>query len=110
MVMFSLSLTLNQPGDTFKASIYFGQFQAIAAEQQWAYAFAIIGMLGLWGLGVTNTVIQLVTVAILATAHGVIALCFFLGTPATAPYATGLGPYSIYALLGYYVVWRRFAP
>lgn len=110
LILLWLSFALSQPGDTFKASVYWGQFASIAGEQQWAYAFAITGMMGLWGMTTCHPIIRQSAIAILATMHGVIALCFVLGTPPGVPMATSVGPYTIYALLGYYVVWRRFVP
>ena len=63
----------------------------------------MVASVGAAGLLTASRPMRLVSVLVLATAHGVVALSFVLGNPAT----TGTGTYAVLAGLGYYLGWRR---
>lgn len=107
-VMFWLSFVLNLPGDTF-AGIAFRKFAELGTEQQWAYVFFSTGCLGVIGLTTDRTWVRHLSVFVLAAVHGIVAACFASSPPPTVIWGTAPGTYGIYALLGYYLLVRRYA-
>ena len=103
LIMAWLAMVLAWPGDTFGTSQSYAIMRRIAPEEAWAMAFWMVASVGAAGLLTTNRPVRLVSVLVLATAHGVVALSFVLGNPAT----TGTGTYAVLAGLGYYLGWRR---
>ena len=97
------ALVLALPADTFAIGSSFRVLAALASEDTWAMMFWAIANVGVLGLSTSSATIRLVSVFALSTMHGVLALCFLLANP----YTTAGGTYSIIALLGYYLSWRR---
>ena len=102
-VMGWLAIVLIVPGDTFASSPTFHVMASIAAEERWAMVFWGAASVGLAGLTTSSRLVRLVSVLLVSTMHGIVALCFVLANPVT----TGTGTYSIIAGLGYYLAWRR---
>lgn len=103
-VMAWLSAVLALPGETFGTSMSYRLMAAMGTEEQWAAVFAVVAVAGMAGLAPwPRPLLRLFCVLLLATAHGVVALCFAGANPAT----TATGTYGVLAGLGYYLAWRR---
>ncbi len=102
-VMAWLAIVLIIPGDTFASSPTFSLMADLAGEERWAMAFWGAASIGLAGITASSRVFRLVSVLVVATMHGIVAIFFVLGNPVT----TGTGTYAIMAGLGYYLAWRR---
>jgi len=103
MIMAWLAVLLALPSDTFGTSQSYAVMERIAPEPVWAMSFWMVASVGVCGLFTIHRVLRLVSVLVLATAHGVLALSLVLANPAT----TGTGTYTVLAALGYYLAWRR---
>ena len=101
-IMFWLGGILVLPGSTFATSHSYVAMEKVANEETWAAAFLGIAILGAAGLIVTGPIRKLSVIG-LATMHGTLAICLFMGNPS----GTGPGTYAIIALLGYYLLYRR---
>ena len=101
-VMAWLALALSAPGGTFDAAPY-RMMAALGSEHAWAMAFCAAASAGLAGLATPSRPLRLACVVLLATMHGVVALCFALSDPS----ATGAGTYAVLAGLGYHLAWRH---
>lgn len=102
-VMGWLGVLLAMPDDTFGGSMSYRLMAALGPEHAWAMAFWASANLGVLGLGTPYRAVRLGSVLVLATMHGVVALCF----AASNPTSTGSGTYAVLAGLGYYLAWRR---
>lgn len=103
-VMAWLSVVLALPGETFGTSVSYGVMADMGTEGQWSAAFAAVALAGLAGLAPRlRPLLRLLGVLLLATAHGVVALCLAWANPLT----TATGTYGVLAGLGYYLAWRR---
>jgi hypothetical protein len=95
-VMAWLAVILALSSDTFSVSKPFTCMATIGSELAWAMAFWVSACLGLVGLLTPSRGMQLGSVLLLATIHGVVAGCLALSNPAT----TGTGAYAVLAALG----------
>ncbi len=102
-VMGWLGMVLGLPGSTFSTSRTFLVMQRIGDEESWALAFWLCALVGAMGLTARSRGGRLLSVLVLATAHGLVALCLFVANPMT----TATGTYGVLACLGYYLAWRR---
>ena len=102
-IMAWLAFVLGLSSGTFAQDHGWRQFAALGSEDSWAAVFAAVGLVGGVGIGSPHAVIRHGSIMILSGAHGCVALMMLWG----APYGAGSGPYGIYALLGYYLLWRR---
>ena len=91
------------PGETFRTGVAYAVMEQLAPENMWAMAFWLVATIGVVGLITQSRVARLLSVLVLASAHGVLALCFALANPSS----TGSGTYAVLAGLGYYLAWRR---
>lgn len=109
-VLLWLAIVLALPGATFDSSI-FSAFAKIASEPVWAFALQAGGMFGLLGLLTNRNWVRLLSIYVMATMHGTIAVCFLLGTPAgNGPVGTAPGTYAVIASLGYYLAYSQSRP
>lgn len=104
-----LSLALQLPGNTLDSQP-FAQFARMGTQQQWSYWFLLWAMIGVVGMVTCKEWVRLSSVFLLATAHGIVAYCFWLSWSIGDPVITGVGTYGIIAGLGYYLLVRRFIP
>ena len=102
-VMAWLGMVLGLPGSTFATSRTFSVMERIGTEEAWALAFWSCALVGGMGLTSRSRGGRLMSVLVLATSHGLVALCLFLANPLT----TATGTYVVLAGLGYYLAWRR---
>lgn len=101
--MLWLGALLGFPGDQLSAQPAFRVLLQWAGEGQWAGLAWLFGCVGLIGMFTPSRGLRLATVLLLATAHG-----FLAGVAAwSAPQNSASGVYGIYALLGYYLAFRR---
>lgn len=99
-IMLWLSLALQQPGEVFLSTAFSG-FKRYGTESQWAYWLLVAAGIGGVGLVAGRRWVQLLTTAMLATAHGSVALCFYQSNPPGGGIGTGTGTYTIIAAMGY---------
>lgn len=98
---FGAVLTL--PSDTFATRPSLSVMTNIASENSWAMALLFVASIGLIGLFTPFRAMRLISVLLLASAHGTLGLCFALD-PVFVP---GTIAYIAIAGLGYYLAWRR---
>jgi len=101
-IMAWIALWLTIPDNTFSGTAIYAYMSRIAPEPVWAMAFWAVANIGLIGLAAGRSVLQLVSVLVLATAHGVLAGCFLMSGA-----SFGSGTYAIIAGMGYYLAYRR---
>ena len=102
LIMLWLGFILVLPESTFTSSNSYRAMALVATEEHWATAFLGVGAYGIVGLFVTGP-IRKFSVMSLATAHGTLAICLYMGNPS----GTGPGTYAIIACLGYYLLYMR---
>ena len=107
-VMAWLSIAFALPGDTL-TNPSFAEFALLATERQWSALFLTAAMVGLLGLLTRRRWVRLLSIGGLSTAHGSISYCFYLGFKLVpgAPISTGVGVYSLIAVMGYLLLWVR---
>lgn len=94
---------MSLPGNTFAQGHGWDGFAALASEETWAIVFACIGLLsGAW-IGSPFAYARFLSVVLITSAHGSIALMMLRA----APVGSGAGTYGILAGLGYYLLWRQ---
>ena len=98
-----LALILIAPGDTLGGSKNWALFAALGTDATWAVIFWMVACIGMVGVCTASPWVRLVSVLVLATAHGSIAGLKFMADPA----GSGTAPYGGLACLGYYLAWRR---
>ena len=101
-IMLLLGMKLLLPGSTFASSHSYRAMERIFFEDTWGYLFLFVGSWGVLGLFVAGPIRKL-SVAVLASAHGTLALCLWIGNPA----GTGPPTYGTIACLGYYLLYVR---
>ena len=99
-IMLWLSFALSLPGDTFSTPSW-RQFAALGTESEWQFRFSIVAMIGLAGMVSSNSVIRASSVFVVATAHILVAVCFYLSFTETGVTNTAMGTYAIIAAHGY---------
>ncbi len=102
-VMAWLAVVLMMPGSTFGTGAGYAMLARLASEEAWAMVFWAVASTGLVGLATSSRLLRLGCVLVLATAHGMLATCFALGSPSS----TASGTYAVLAGLGYFLAWRR---
>ncbi len=100
-VMAGLGVVLMLPGDTFNTSQVWRLFRLVITEEQCALLFFLIAIGGALGMGVPS--LRLVSIILLALAHGSLAMLFVL----SSPHGGALIPYTAFAALGLYMVNRE---
>ena len=108
VIMGWLALLLAWPGETISTSGSCAVISCISGKDAWAMAFwamafCAVASVGAIGLSMCNRALRLFSALVLATAHGVVAISFVLGNPASIE----AGTYAVLAGLGYYLAWRR---
>lgn len=106
-IMAWLALALALPGQTFDFA-GFSYFAKLGTEHQWSVLFLLAALAGLAGLVAPWSWAGRVSVFLLATAHGSVALCFYKSGPPDGPALTGTGTYAIIAAMGYFLCAQRF--
>ena len=103
VIMGRLVVLLAWPDETFAASSSYAVRSRTGPEAAWAMAFWMVASVEVTGLSTLDRALRLLSALVLAMAHGVAALGFVLGNPAS----TGTGTYAVLAGRGYYYAWRR---
>ena len=99
-IMLWLAFALSLPGETF-VSPSWKQFAALGTESEWQFRFSIVAMIGLAGMVTSNKVIRTASVFVVATAHILVAVCFYLSFWETGVTNTAMGTYALIAAHGY---------
>jgi hypothetical protein len=103
LMAFWIGGILYLPGETFLTAPGYRVLADIASENSWAAFFCLVGFVGVAGHFYDEIVMKIGSALVLATAHGLLAVCTFLGNPISL----GTGAYLFIAYLGYYLSWRR---
>ncbi len=93
---------LGLSADVFATNSSFDYMARFASEHTWAALFLVVANVGVFGLFTANPVIRLVSVLVVATAHGVLAGCLLMSGA-----SVWSGTYAIIAAMGYYLAYRR---
>lgn len=108
MLMFWLAFVLGLPTPTFDHPSFAG-FTVFGTEEEWTLWFLIAGLIGAVGIFPVNTILKQLSTFCLATSHLSVAYCFARSSWMNNEIYTAIGPYGLYAALGYYVLYRRVA-
>ena len=103
LVMLWLGFVLFMPGSTFDGNRSWRLFAQMLPESTWAFLFLVAVIVGGVGLATARRSLRIASALGLATAHGSIALLFFLSNPQ----GDASGTYGLIALLGYYLGFRH---
>lgn len=98
-----LGLVLILPGDTFGTSPAWRLFARSGTEDQWAAAMWIGAVAGAVGIDTVHRWLRIMSILLLATAHGSLAILFLAGNPIGG----ASGTYGFLAGLGYYLAFRQ---
>lgn len=102
-----MALIFRLPGDTF-TNPSFRVFAAIGTENQWSFWLGGIAAVASTGMVARNKLWVMLSLIWIASTHGVIALCFYLGiNDGVRPTTPGVSTYTLIACLGYYLFWFR---
>lgn len=85
----------------------FAEFKLLGTEHQWSRWLAVVAIYGIVGILSGRRFIMLTCAFVLATAHGLLAYCFYLSYLPTVGFPTGVGTYGLFAVQGYYLFFRR---
>ena len=102
LIMLWLGCILVLPESTFSTSHSYRAMAIVATEEHWAAAFFVVAGMGFVGLFVTGPIRKFSVIG-LATMHGTLAVCLYMGNPS----GTGPGTYAIIAAQGYYLLYMR---
>ena len=99
-IMLWLAYALSLPGDAF-ANTSWKQFAALGTESEWQFRFSLVAMIGLAGMVTSNRAVRTASVFVVATAHILVAVCFYIGFLETGVTNTAMGTYALIAVHGY---------
>lgn len=83
------------------------QFLELATESHWGLIFLAVALIGLVGAVVSTGWINMTSTFLLGSAHGCLAVCFYMGAPNDPTRPTAVGTYALIALLGWSLTIRR---
>ncbi len=101
-IMAWIAIRLVAQTATFSIDPSYAYMSRLAPEPVWAMAFWSVANIGFLGLAGGRSLLRLVSVLVLATAHGVFAGCLMM-----AGSSIDSGAYAIIASMGYYLAYRR---
>lgn len=105
-IMGWLALALHLSSNIFNTAS-FSFFSQVGTENEWIGCFAGAFVIGIVGLTTRYHWVHLVSIFLLATAHGSVGLCFYVSAIQNHIVFTAAGTYTIISALGYYLLWRR---
>jgi hypothetical protein len=103
LVLAWLGFVLVLPGNTFDTTPAWRIFARSATEGEWAMMFFAGAIVGALGIDTRHRWLKLVSILLLATAHGTLAILFLVSNPTGG----ASGTFAVVAMLGYYLAWRR---
>jgi hypothetical protein len=101
-IMAWLAVRLGIFNAAFGTSPDFSYMRRIAPERNWAVAFWVVANVGAIGLVTRNSAVRLLSILVVATAHGVFAGCLLMSDD-----NIWSGTYIVIACMGYYLAYRR---
>jgi len=96
VVMLFLAYTFADVVPTFAGNMSYSEMALLMPEQDWAYACAAVGMVGLATVFTSNWKLRVASACLLGAGHFVIAIYIFLGNE----HAVGTGLFFGYGALG----------
>lgn len=97
-----LALYFELHGGLLSSDLSFKYMELFASQRVWAVFFLAAANIGIVGLITHRPLFRLVSVLIIATAHGIFAGCLIL-----AGASVWSGTYAIIAVMGYFLAFRR---
>lgn len=97
-----IALYLELHGGLLSTDANFHAMEVFATQRVWAVFFLAAANLGIVGLTTHKVSIQVISVLVISTAHGILAGCLILSGA-----SVWSGTYAIIAIMGYFLAFRR---